>query len=135
MAKKKISNAIKRRLLIFGTLSVLIIAYTFVNLFVYFFKYIDLYQQEKILHQQFYELKEKEENLTIELTKLRDPEYIARYARENYLYSRDGEYLIRIERKEETEEIDEKNTNYLAIAGISFSLIILSYIVIKKKKK
>ena len=28
--------------------------------------------------------------------KLQDPDYIARYAREKYFYSKDGEYIIKI---------------------------------------
>ena len=41
-------------------------------------------------------LKEKEEELNNTVTKLSDPDYIARYAREKYLYSKDGEIIIRI---------------------------------------
>ena len=42
------------------------------------------------------ELKEKQEALKVEVNKLRDPEYIARYAREKYLYSKENEYIFRI---------------------------------------
>lgn len=42
------------------------------------------------------ELKEKEEELKATVTKLQDPDYVARYAREKYLYSKDGEIIIRI---------------------------------------
>lgn len=42
------------------------------------------------------ELKEKEEELNSTVTKLQDPDYVARYAREKYLYSKDGEIIIRI---------------------------------------
>ena len=31
-----------------------------------------------------------------EIEKLKEPDYIARYAREKYLYSKDGEIIIRI---------------------------------------
>jgi len=41
-------------------------------------------------------LKEKEEELKGQVNKLQDPDYIARYAREKYLYSKDGEIIIRI---------------------------------------
>ena len=42
------------------------------------------------------ELKDKEDELKGQVNKLQDPDYIARYAREKYLYSKDGEIIIRI---------------------------------------
>jgi cell division protein DivIC len=39
-------------------------------------------------------LKDKEDELNNTVTKLQD--YVARYAREKYLYSKDGEIIIRI---------------------------------------
>lgn len=42
------------------------------------------------------ELKEKEEELNSTVIKLKNPDYVARYAREKYLYSKDGEIIIRI---------------------------------------
>ena len=41
-------------------------------------------------------LKEEEEKLKGTVTKLQDPDYVARYAREKYLFSKDGEIIIRI---------------------------------------
>ena len=40
---------------------------------------------------------EEEENLKEEIDKLQDPEYMARYAREKYLYSKKDEIIIKIE--------------------------------------
>ena len=42
------------------------------------------------------ELKDKEDELKGQVNKLQDPDYIARYAREKYLYSKAGEIIIRI---------------------------------------
>ncbi len=42
------------------------------------------------------DLKEKEEELKGTVTKLQDPDYVARYAREKYLFSKNGEIIIRI---------------------------------------
>ncbi len=39
---------------------------------------------------------EEEESLKSEITKLKDPEYVAKYAREKYLYSKNGELIIKI---------------------------------------
>ena len=41
-------------------------------------------------------LKEEEEILKSEVNKLKDPVYVAKYAREKFLYSGDNEYIIRM---------------------------------------
>lgn len=41
-------------------------------------------------------LLEEEASLQSEVTKLQDNEYLARYAREKYLYSKQGELILRI---------------------------------------
>ena len=40
---------------------------------------------------------EEEDILNDEISKLQDPEYLAKYAREKYLYSKDDEIIIKIE--------------------------------------
>ena len=40
---------------------------------------------------------EEEDQLNDEISKLQDPEYLAKYAREKYLYSKDDEIIIKIE--------------------------------------
>lgn len=42
-------------------------------------------------------LLEKEEATLADIKRLSDPIYIARYAREKYFYSKDGEIILRIE--------------------------------------
>ena len=54
------------------------------------------YTEKKELDEKLAKLKEDEENLSIDVKKMQDPEYIARYLREKYFYSKDGEYIIRI---------------------------------------
>lgn len=55
-------------------------------------------KQEINTMQLTYEEKlEKEEELKSEISKLQDPEYMARYAREKYLYSGRDEIIIKIE--------------------------------------
>lgn len=48
------------------------------------------------LSQTYTNLLENEEKLVSEVTKLQDDEYIARYAKEKYMYSADGETIIRV---------------------------------------
>lgn len=57
-------------------------------------------QQIQLL-EKYDNLLEDEEKLEGELNKLQDPEYVTRYIREKYLYSKDGEYIIRIPEAEE----------------------------------
>ncbi len=53
-------------------------------------------KEKKAFEKELVELKDKEEELKATVTKLQDPDYVARYAREKYLYSKDGEIIIRI---------------------------------------
>lgn len=57
------------------------------------------YKEKKDLDQKLVELKSQEKELKVDVEKMQDPEYIARYLREKYLYSKDGEYIIRIPEK------------------------------------
>ena len=53
-------------------------------------------QQIASLTSYYDELLEEEASLTSEVTKLHDEDYIARYAREKYMYSLPGEFIIKI---------------------------------------
>ncbi len=46
------------------------------------------------LEQKYNNLIDKEDELSDEVNKLQDPEYVAKYAREKYLYTKDGEIII-----------------------------------------
>ena len=52
--------------------------------------------QNKQLENKIALLKEEEKILESDIQKLEDPSYVARYAREKYLYSKDGEIIIRM---------------------------------------
>ena len=131
--KKKVSKGAKKRLLVFGTLSFAVIIYFFITLATYTLNIIDLKHEKKQLEDQLLVLKEDEENLNIELKKLQDPDYIARYARENYLYSKNGEYIIKIQDdEEEVEDTDVdhgKSIQYIVIGGASFLAILGIYVI------
>ena len=45
---------------------------------------------------EFNSLVELEEAIQADIKRLSDPEYVARYAREKYFYSKDGEFILRI---------------------------------------
>ena len=96
MAKKKMSKQAKRRLLIFGTLSVIAIVYFIFSISFYTINIYKLKKQEADLNTKINDLKHNEKLLNTEIEKLKDNEYIARFARENYSYSKDGEIIIKI---------------------------------------
>lgn len=56
-----------------------------------------IYENKKLkeeLEIKYNTLIESEEELEGEVVKLQDPEYAAKYAREKFLYSKDGELII-----------------------------------------
>ena len=59
-------------------------------------KTIEKKKEQKEYTVKLEKLKDKEDELNNTVTKLQDPDYVARYAREKYLYSKDGEIIIRI---------------------------------------
>lgn len=52
--------------------------------------------ENKELAVKLDDLKEEEDVLKSEVKKLKDPVYVAKYAREKFLYSGDNEYIIRM---------------------------------------
>ena len=57
-------------------------------------------RQTRELQEKYQELLEEEASLNSEVIKLQDPEYQARYAREKYLYTKDGEKILTIIEKD-----------------------------------
>lgn len=96
MATKKGKIKKKRRMLFLGLSSVVIIVAMTFTIGKYWVEIYDKYQEKKALEEELAALKEKEEALKIDADKLQDPDYIARYAREKYSYSKDGEFIIKI---------------------------------------
>ncbi len=96
MARRKKSKKTKRRLLFLGFTSVLIIMITTISIGHYWVEIFAKYQEKKQLEKKLVKMKEKEEALKVDADKLQDPDYIARYAREKYLYSKDGEFILKI---------------------------------------
>ena len=108
MKRKKFSRTSKRRLVFLGTLSLIVIGYAVFS-FVYYSVNLLKAKNENInLENKLKSLQNDEENLKIEIQKLKDPEYIARYARENYSYSKDGEYIIKLDSSNKNEKQEKK---------------------------
>ena len=79
-----------------GLTSIVIIVITTFTIGKYWIEIIDKYQEKKELTKKLVKLKEKEASLKVDANKLQNSDYIARYAREKYLYSKDGELILRI---------------------------------------
>lgn len=96
LTKKKLSKGAKRRLVWLAPLSVFLIIYFIFTLVTTSINLYNLQKEEKILNDKLTSLKADAKSLKTEITKLQDKEYVARYARENYLYTKNGEYVIKI---------------------------------------
>lgn len=98
--KKKKNNRKKlRRILLLGFGSIAIIITMTLTIGKYWVDIIDKYNEKKELENKLIELQEQEKALRLDADKLQDPDYVARYAREKYLYSKDGEFIIKIPEK------------------------------------
>ena len=126
--KKKVVKRPKRkamRLLFFGVFSVAFI--------VYFLSYIanvavdimNKYKEKEKLSLELMELKEKEQELSTDVEKLKDPEYVGRYLREKFLYSKEGELVIKMpdEKKDSIDNAKQKKMFYLLFLATLNNLI------------
>lgn len=92
---KKIGKKAKRRLFV---LTFLIISASGVLVFIVFKDWQQILHNKakaKELDTQYQDLLREEEKLNSEVNKLSDPDYVARYAREKFLYSLPDEIIIR----------------------------------------
>ncbi len=96
MTKNKTKTKSRRRMLFLGLTSIIVIVATTFTIGKYWIEIYDKYQEQKKLEKELISLKNKEKKLKVDANKLQDPDYIARYAREKYLYSKDGEFILKI---------------------------------------
>ncbi len=93
--KKKVRKSAKR-IMVFGIISIVLSVLILGSIFNVVIDVINKYQEADMLEEKLADLKEEEEDLNQEIVKLQDPDYLARYAREKYFYSKDNELIIRI---------------------------------------
>lgn len=138
MAKKKVSKASKRRLLLFGSASIVTILYFLVSLSTYIVDIYNLKSEEAHLEKELVKLQSDEKELNTQIDMLKDVDYLARYARENYLYSKDGEIVLKIESNKETEKkYDNKlsfNNKYIFYTGGGMLGLLVLYVLLKRAK-
>ena len=102
------NNSIKRtrkpkkkalRLMFFGVLSFVFIVYFFSVVFDITMQIRGKYKEKNDLNNELNVLKEEEQTLSTDVQKLQDPEYVGRYLREKYYYSKTDELIIRLPNK------------------------------------
>lgn len=134
---KKMSRSAKRRLTILTPILFLAIAYLIFTIGSNVLEMYKLHNEEKELKEELKTLKGDSENLKTEINKLQDKDYIARYARENYLYTKDGEYVIKVDADDKKTEKQKftLNDKYVIYGGYSLGALILLILIIKHHKK
>ncbi len=100
MAKEKnnskFSSKKRKRILLLGSFSILVICFTTYTTGKYWVQIYSKYKEGKQLSIKLKKLKREEAALKVDVNKMQDSDYIARYAREKYLYSKDGEFILSI---------------------------------------
>lgn len=94
--KKRYSAKTKGRMLVIFMFFGIIILTLIYTLFINFMEIKKMESEMGDLEKEYLSLLSEEARLEADIKRLKDPEYIARYVREKYLYSKDGEIIIRI---------------------------------------
>lgn len=87
----------KKRLFIISSLIVILMVMLVQSVAKDWTEIMDNNKQIKQLTEEYNELLAEEEKLESDVTKLQDSDYIARYAKEKFLYSEDGDMIIRMD--------------------------------------
>ena len=92
----KKDKKIKRRMRVYIFVIVGLLSFFVYKMAYYWPKIFSNYEERIQLSNKYEVLLKEEKKLTTDILKLNDPDYIARYAREKYMYSKDGEVIIKI---------------------------------------
>lgn len=138
---RRVPKGAKPRIFVSITVFLLIVLYFLFTLGYYGVKLISLKNEQNNLSNNLVELQSEEKNLKNEIEKLKDPDYLARYAREHFFYSKDGEYIIRIENQKD--EIIEQSPflsfiecyQLYIIGSLSILIVLFILYIFKKNKK
>lgn len=96
MAKSSRNKKKKKRIIVISLLCFAINGYLLYSIGSIFNEaHLKEKEKEKLI-VELDNLKEKKEELKVEVNRLQDNEYIARYAREKFLYSGKDEYILKI---------------------------------------
>lgn len=95
MARNSKKKSIKR-IAFFSFVCIAVNSFIFYSLYNTWNEIYQKRQEKKDLSEDLITLKEEEESLKVELNKLKDSSYVAKYAREKLFYSESDEYIIKI---------------------------------------
>lgn len=84
----------KMRLCLYLVLFISLIGIMGLSCFGTWQKILNNKREKERLDNVYTSLLKDETNLEDDVKKLQDPEYVAKYAREKYLYTKEGEYVI-----------------------------------------
>lgn len=101
--KKRIKNA-KKRMIMLTCLLFAVFFGIIMSVFKDWMQIFDNQHQVVTLSAEYDNLQEEATQLKSDVSKLQDPDYVARYAREKYLYTKDGELIIRIPKSSTTDD-------------------------------
>ena len=93
--KKNVTKKEKRRLTLFVLAFIFVITLMCVNIFPDWLKIMSNKKELVLLDSSYKELLDNEEALKAEVQKLQNPEYVERYAKEKFLYTKPNEIIIR----------------------------------------
>ena len=94
--KTRMSKKAKRRLIMICFLMVVCVGVIASSVLKDLLVIMDNKKKAVALQTKYNELLKEEKELKAEVTKLKDPDYVARYARETYFYSLPGEVIIKM---------------------------------------
>lgn len=95
--EKKFSRKERRRVFMTFIVCVFIIGISVISSIDNVLDIIEKNNEKEKLTSQLEKLEEQEKILSDDVEKLKNPEYAARYAREKYLYSKNGEKILKID--------------------------------------
>ncbi len=99
--QKKTLSKVKKRFFLLTIALVVVVSLSIIQIFQDWISIVSNKTEIQNLNNYYDELLAEEESLNSEVTKLHDSEYVARYAREKYMYSLPGEFIIKMPTKDE----------------------------------
>lgn len=96
MEKKRITKKVKRRLTFLSSMILFLIIAIIASVFNDLCQILKNKNEYVLLNAKYDNLLHDAESLQSEITKLQDNDYVARYAREKYLYSLPNEVIIKL---------------------------------------
>lgn len=87
----------KKRLIFISLTTIFLLLSLCATLYSDFIQIMNNKKETANLTSEYEKLLDEQASLSSEVIKMQDPNYVARYAKEKYLYSSEGELIIRID--------------------------------------